>query len=492
MQPAQRDLLVFVLHGLPLALLAAAATAGAADLLVGAATTSITPAEPVALSGQFRTRIARSADNPVTATALALETRGPEGQPLDQAIIVSCDLVAIREGIQAKFRERVAPRLEGFEPRKLFLCATHTHTAPVTLEGRYLLPDEGVMRPADYVEFLMDRLAAVVVEAWEGRRPGGVSWAFGHAVVGSNRRAVYENGSARMYGNTHTPDFRCIEGTQDHGVDMLFFWDAEKQPVAVAINLACPSQEVEGRSTLNADFWHDVRERLRERHGEGLCVLGWASAAGDQSPHLLYRKAAEERMRRLRGLSRTQEIARRIVRTVDDVFDLARGEVRTDVPFVHTVEDIQLPVRKVTDRELARYKARYEELEAKPQRTPSEHIHMLRAKTVVDRYEQQKSQPHYTVELHAIRLGDVAIATNPFELYLDFGIQIKARSRAVQTFLIQLACDSGGYVPTERAVRGGGYSAEVVSNRVGPQGGKALVHRTVEAINALWPGEEER
>ena len=46
-----------------------------------------------------------------------------------------------------------------------------------------------------------------------------------------------------------------------------------------------------------------------------------------------------------------------------------------------------------------------------------------------------------------IRLGDVAIATNVFELFTEFGIQIKARSRALQTFIIQLS-GPGSYVPT--------------------------------------------
>jgi len=32
--------------------------------------------------------------------------------------------------------------------------------------------------------------------------------------------------------------------------------------------------------------------------------------------------------------------------------------------------------------------------------------------------------------LHIIRLGNIAIATSPFELFLDYGNQIKARSLA--------------------------------------------------------------
>jgi len=107
---------------------------------------------------------------------------------------------------------------------------------------------------------------------------------------------------------------------------------------------------------------------------------------------------------------------------------------------------------------------------------------------VVERYEAQKAgaERPFTMELHALRLGDVAIATNPFELYTDYGVQMKARSPAVQTFIIQLT-GSGGYLPTQRAVGGGGYGAVIQSSRVGPEGGQVLVERTLDAINAMWP-----
>jgi hypothetical protein len=69
---------------------------------------------------------------------------------------------------------------------------------------------------------------------------------------------------------------------------------------------------------------------------------------------------------------------------------------------------------------------------------------------------------------------------------LDYGIQMKSRSKAIQTFVIQLV-NGAGYVPTEKAVRGGGYSAVVQSNKVGFEGGQVLADRTVELINSLWP-----
>ena len=69
-----RDLIVSIIAcGLPaLFVLAAAKGADAAELLVGGATISITPDKPVALAGQFHTRIGRTVETPVTATALAL------------------------------------------------------------------------------------------------------------------------------------------------------------------------------------------------------------------------------------------------------------------------------------------------------------------------------------------------------------------------------------------------------------------------------------
>jgi len=74
--------------------------------------------------------------------------------------------------------------------------------------------------------------------------------------------------------------------------------------------------------------------------------------------------------------------------------------------------------------------------------------------------------------------------TNPFELYLDYGIRIKARSPAALTFIVQKSCEGGGYLPTERAVKGGGYSAD--NFIVGPEGGQILVNETVRLLNKMW------
>ena len=62
---------------------------------------------------------------------------------------------------------------------------------------------------------------------------------------------------------------------------------------------------------------------------------------------------------------------------------------------------------------------------------------------------------------------------------------MKARSPAIQTFVIQLA-GPGTYLPSERAMKHGGYGAVIQSSQIGPDGGQVLVERTVEALKSMW------
>jgi len=468
--------------------------ASRAELLVGTASTSITPDGPVALSGQFRLRIARKVESPVTANVLVLESSRADASG-DAAVMVSCDLLYIPDEVLRLVRTEVRERLPDLDTEKVFLNGTHTHTAPVLIPGKYAIPTNGVVQVEQYRRFLAGRVADAVEKAWKGRAPGSVSWGLGHAVVAYNRRTVYMDGEARMYGGVNTPRLRGLEGGEDHDIDSLFAWNVAGELVAVAVNVACPSQEVEGRSAVNADFWHPVRESLRAKYGDQVCVLGWTGAGGDQSPHLRYRKTGDERMRRLRGLSRLEEIARRIVLAVEDAYEVVKDDRHADPVLGHRVEKVKLPMRLVTEEDYAGAKAEVDKalaaIEKDPKAAVRVHRRMKWFEETVKRFERQKSDPEPTLEteLHVVRIGDVAVCTNPFELFTEYGVRIKARSRAVQTFVVQLV-GQGAYLPTARAERGGGYSAVVHSSLVGSEGGRVLVDRTVQMINSLWQTPE--
>jgi hypothetical protein len=197
----------------------------------------------------------------------------------------------------------------------------------------------------------------------------------------------------------------------------------------------------------------------------------------------MYRKLAEDRMRELRGLTKLQEHARRIVQAWEEAYAGAKQEIHREVAFSHLVRRIELPRRIVTQEESLAAATKAQDLAKDPNQSRRMHWHLA----VVERFQRQRAGDlsPYEMELHAIRLGDVAIATNPFELFTDYGVCIKARSPALQTFVIQLA-GPGSYLPSERAVRGGSYSAIVESNQVGPAGGQVLVDKTIEALSSLW------
>ena len=502
--------------------------AGSDPLRIGWATVDITPDRPVVLRGQFHARVSEGVLDPVTATALALEAVKKDAAQ-DWAILVSCDLVNIGDELRNRVREHVRTALPDLDPMKVFLNATHTHTAPafgsrsqarnaaLAKEYGWDLPaawaDWGTELPAmsglEYRDFAAARIATAVEQAWRNREPGGIGFGLGSAVVGHNRLTVYDSGKSQMYGATDRSDFSHVEGYEDHSVGLLFTWDRDKTLTGVVVNVACPSQCSESLYQISADFWHDTRQELRRRLGQQLFVLPQAAAAGDQSPHLIGRRSprenAEQRMERITGRNRRQQIATRLADAVTSILSHIEKTIDWNPTFAHRVAQVELTRRLISAEDVASavsesepWRQRYEELcrgiEADPETRHKKRWYTditrayrrtMRGADVRDRFELQQEHPKLSYEVHVLRIGDMAIATNPFELYLDYGIRIQQRSPTVQTFVIQLA-GAGTYLPTRRSIVGGAYGAVPASTAIGPEGGRELVEQTLALIESLF------
>ena len=63
----------------------------------------------------------------------------------------------------------------------------------------------------------------------------------------------------------------------------------------------------------------------------------------------------------------------------------------------------------------------------------------------------------WTVPIQAIRIGELGLATFPGEAFVELGLEVKAKSPFKPTFLIELANDYAGYIPTVEGHRQGGY-----------------------------------
>ena len=461
-------------------------------LHIGWSKVDITPSGKSLLQGQFYPRLADTAISPLTATALAVEARSADSA-VEQAVFLSCDLVA--EGFKSELLAKLDGRCPGFDTAKLTINATHTHCAPPQESGRYPEPkdDPDFVTPDAYRALLADRLADAVAAAWGDRKPGAISRGFAYAVVGRCRRVAYQDGSARMYGSADQADFAGLEACDDHAVNILFTHDASGDLTGMVVNLACPAQCDESKTEFSADFWHNVREDIQRTYGPVVQLLPQCAPAGDASPHLIMDQREEKDLRDRAQVDDKGIIARRIMAAVAEGRALA-SQPEEGLAFSHVVRNLDLPRLRVTEEEyeLERRIPDLSEEELKQQPWGFERIWPFGPVcNIVERYEQQGENPTHCTECHVIRLGDVVFATNPFELFMDYGARIRGRSKAVQTFLVQLADGSGNgfYLPTQRALDAGHYSALIKSNWVGPQGGQMLVEETLASIADLFAEE---
>jgi hypothetical protein len=481
------------------------------QIKIGWAGRDITPLRPVSLRGLFNLRISKRVRDPLTLTALALDSGD------QQVVLVSLDSCGADDEVLQAARERLQELLPELPSENLIASATHTHTAPFAgstlglqkdteyLEDiRAVYPD--YMTTAEYNEMLVAALVEAVCEAWQKRRPGSLGYGYSYAVVGENRRVRYFDDRAQMYGATNAPDFSHIEGHVDHTVSLLFTYDVAQQLTGAVVNVACPSQASEGgQDYVSADYWHDTREELRRRHGSGLFVLPQCSAAGDQSPHRQVGRKAEDRMMRLKydsplnnsdnhGLR--QDIARRLATAFDEAEPAACKDLQSEVVLAHERLQLDLPHWNVTEAEYASLQEQVADLRRQLEELGESdrlgaHYTSLQSKIAwcqraASRYEQPL--PSVPVEVHVVRLGDIAFVTSPFEYYLDFGDRIKGRSPAVQTFVVQLA-GGGSYLATERAASGLSYGAVPASCRVSPAGGQVIVEEALGVLERMFAEE---
>lgn len=496
---------------------------------VGWAETDITPSKKVSLTGQFAERISEYVEKPLTATALALDT----GE--DQLVFCSCDLACVSWNLVCDVRRKLAGNTLGLDPEKVVLNAIHTHTGPgypettrstlkaagavLSLRGMlesYLKPGQKYVEKADVSSpdvatgeevyaLLLERLPDVILRAWAARKPGSFSNAFGRAAVGMCRRAAYSDDTAQMWGDTNTAVFTALEGGNDSGIELLYFFDGDGALTGIVANLACPAQCVQHRLFVSPDYWGEVKMRLRKRFGDGLFLLPQCSAAGDQCPvdlvrwvepeselndpniirHDPPRRKADPSMFDLAGM---RKAGKRVANEIIDILEEGLDAPQTSPKLEHRVVNMQLPLRRASlaDKHAAErgirdfLRDRVGDVDYNDVANLQVYLGVLRRFLIQDQVDV------LDIETHIIRLGTVAFASNPFELFLNYGNQIKARSAAEQTFLIQLANGSEGYLPTAEAERHGHYSAFIGSGQIGHQGGDQLVRETLENIRDLF------
>lgn len=497
-------------------------------MLIGWSSKDVSSTERVTITGQAFERISTGVFDPTTITVLVMD----DGK--DNVIFISGDFTGITTELIREVKTAVSEKAPEIDTSKIIFNATHTHTAPryqsLTNGGYDKAPRDKVdiYPPDKYRAFLVDSVSDAVTEAWSGREEGSYSYGYGSAAVAIHRRATYfndrsvnndakntygVNGHAVMYGGTNIEDFSGYEGTIDTKAYLLYTFDKNDKLTGAIVNINCPSQCTELETFTSADYWHDTREMIRERHGN-IYILPQCAAAGDQSPHILHGSAEFNRKNALKfgddpkaaqflrpwEYYNRKVIAERIAHAFDECLEWASREKITDVPITHVTKTVSLDAWKVTEEE---YKTALENYEAcknqefvctdDPEADFKENTrissNISRYEGVISRYEAGLTRRN--AEIHVLKIGDIAFASNPFELYTDYQHRIQARSPFTQTFIVQLASSDvesapgTGYLPTARAAANKGYSAIMFSCTVSPEGGQELVEETLTVLNEI-------
>ena len=474
-------------------------------LKIGWGEADITPdGKVVELAGQYYRRVADGIHSRLKTVALLLE------QENKYTLMISLDVVGVPDDFCISVQKTIADKFPQILANRIIINAIHSHSAPGLSSFRnWWTAVEGAITYNEYRKFVTGKILEAVQEAWDSRQLSGIGNTLTFARIGHCRRAVYSDGTAEMYGSTARNDFTGMEGGEDSGVDLLFSFDESGKPTGAIVNVPCPSQVMEATYKISSDFMGRLRKLLKERFGEDFRTLCQISPAGCQSPRDLTRPETTAPFWREAGV---EIIAARLFNSIEAVYATLAGNISYDARLEHLAEEIELPRRRAsyqdyldaqkTMRELEKIQASEaayrdfcvethanEKISGRPGPYDSKLHHFVKirnAEAVVKRFEDQNETPMLKMQLHVVRLGNVVFTTNPFELYLDFGHRIRARSRAEQTFMVQLCNGVAGYLPSERAEELGGYGGLIINGQIGADGGTMLVDKTVEKIEGLW------
>lgn len=482
-------------------------------LKIGWASADVSTNAPVGITGQAYLRISQGSMDPTTVTALYLEDGG------DCVVFLSGDFTSFESSFLQQLRTSVETAIPGFNGRKIILNATHTHTAPrhqrQTGYDKAPMDRVEIEPPEVYRTFLLEKMTDTVAKAVASAAPGSVAYGYSSATVGFSRRATYfvdkgagnqagntfaVNGHGAMYGKTNDPEFSGFEGSLDPYVYLLYTFDTQQRLTGAIVNVACPSQCTEHETFTSADYWNEARAAIRKVYGD-IYILPQCAAAGDLSPHLLHNQAARQRQARLRfgddpkaekfkkpiEYYSRRDIGEKLAHAFAEGYSWASREKHTEMPICHVTDVMELERWNVTQQQYEEAKANLHKLQQGTFQTTDDPMEdfkvntrrsceLNRCENVMARYEDKsKTIP---VEIHAVKLGEIAFTSCPFELYIDYQHRLQSRSPFLQTFMVQLATSEtggSGYLATERAAANKGYSAISYSCQVSPAGGQTLV-----------------
>ena len=434
---------------------------------------------------QLRSGKSNYVHDPLHVRAVAFQ-RG-EGR----AVICLIDAIGIGRDMSDLAKARAAEKT-GWKPEEMLICATHTHTAP---KG-----GEGTPGKEAYEKLKHEKLEEAIVKAIQSLQPARVG--FGSDEEPSevrNRRWFLKEGTMppnplgeedQVKTNANRNHLVKPAGPTDPELCVIDVRTNRNKPLALIANYALhyvggiPKVKEEGGRLVgmaSADYFGEFSRVMPYRIGgsnppEEFVALMTNGASGDIN-NLVFTgtRAPRSPFEQVRIVaSKAADTAWRAVKKIED-YD--------DKPVVAVLQrEVDLPYRKPAKREIILAEGLLNKSSKERNDINS------RTTSVANRVIEYSGPDHPETEavlIQAVRIGEQAIVSMPFEVLVEIGLEIKKKSPFERTFLIGLANGSYGYLPTPNQHKLGGYETWLGTSRFQPQSSEMLIHHLLQMLKEL-------
>jgi hypothetical protein len=376
----------------------------------------------------------------------------------------------------------IASKKTGIPMEKMLISSTHSHTAG-SLNTR-------TEPAAAYRKLFVEGVAESIIKAHAALRPAAVG-AAAHPLPEEvfNRRWFLKPGKMPLnpYGKLDTvkmnpgtsPDvIDHPAGPTDPDITIISVQDAKRKPIALFANYSLHYVGGMPHGQISADYFGEFARLMpsRLRGDENFVAMMSNGTSGDINniPFGITRPPREpfEQVRIV--ASKAADTAWRARQKIEHY----RSDVRLDM----LQREITLKYRRPTPEEVADAKAILE-IKDKDAIERLPRLAQEYARRTIGAAE--RAEDTVTVQLQAIRIGDLAVCGIPFETFVETGLDLKKRSPFPQTMVIGLANGRHGYLPTPEQHKLGGYETWLGTNYVQEDTSVILTDNLLEMLAEL-------
>lgn len=417
------------------------------ELRAGAAVVEISPRVlPAIKNGGFLEGTADRVLDPLQARCLAFAAGD---QALVLAIVDSC---MIPRELCDQIKQRVQ-RETGIPVSQLLVAATHTHSAPSVMD--FCL---GTRADPNYPPWLVEQVAAGMVAATRALQPARVGWTVVEAPDQTHCRRWLRHPDhldldpfgqrtvrAMMHPGYQNPQYTGPAGPVDSQLSLVSIQTREGQPLCLLANY---SMHYFGADQFSADYFGDfareIEGRLQAANSDSGSAPFVAMISQGTSGDLHWMDYSQPQKPSYPREQYARELAELALKALPKI------EYQSEVPLAAAVTELNLRRRTPDAARLAWAR----DLNA----TRGEN----RPRNLPEVYAEQAvwldQNPETTLLLQVLRIGDLAIAAIPNEVYGITGLKLKAQSPLQPLLNMELANGAEGYIPPPEQHLLGGYT----------------------------------